>query len=277
MSSHPLGFAVFAVAFVLVASVGGMWAMQIGPFARPSAPQELRAQIGPSIDTTSGLPASPYSPCSSLSLPGINGQTGAGVVWSTSNAAYNILTKQFIAKETLNTAVASGSSSFISSTCFEMRFTFQWLQTPQVGYEQFPFMLKVDSINYTTLAYNNGSAINAPVFAKVPNGAGSGWDWGLLVEDENSAWHPACPEDSQNATLRTSGCGWLRLGTNDGTVTDVFELVVVINRIGPFGYDSVYSPIGKVDAVRFEVGLPQGQVAGYYLPSTTYQLVIERN
>lgn len=285
--SPGTGWVVGIVGFVLLVAGIAMYAIppattSSGGGGGSGGNTAMDAFIVPSVDTTASFPASPYTACTSLTLLGLTGQSGAGVVWTTSNGVYNPQNRQFKAMETLTTTVASGAASFLSAECFQMKFTFQYKQVPSVqGVKQAePFLLKIDSITYTAPITNNGTAGNtAPVFYQMQSGSVQG-DWLLLFRDDASAWHPACSEFSSQTSLGTGGCNWVSLGTNDGTAVDTVYFVVIINRIGPFGYDRSASPLGKVDAINFEIGMPLNQVgstAGYYLPSTSYQLSIELN
>lgn len=286
--SPGTGWAVGIVAFVLLVAGVAMYLIPAttssGVNPPPPGSTPLAAYVAPSVDTTASLPASPYTACTSLTLQGVSGQTGAGVVWGAANAVYvpdSPTSGHYLEKEAINTALASGASGFITSTCFQMKFTFQYKQVPSIqGVKQAqPYMLKVDSISYVTMTYNNGTLVNLPVFPQQQSGAQAG-DWLLLILDKNSVWHPACGEYSNQATLGTGGCGWVTLGTNDGTTADTVTFDVIVNKVGPFGYDTTFSPVGKQLVVTYEIGLPLGQVgstAGYYLPSFTYQLQVQRN
>src|SRR5574340_204320 len=281
------GWVVGIIGFVLLAAGIAIYALPPAttePGPGPGGGTAMNAYLVPSVDTTASRPASPYTACTSLTLQGISGQTGVGVIWAAANAVYSpdsATSGHFLEKEAVTTTVASGAASFLSAECFQMSFTFQYKQVPSIQgvLQKEPYMLKVDSIGYTVIAQNNQTTINAPVFATQPSGTNAG-DWMLLIMDKNSAWHPACGEFSQQGTLPTGGCNWVTLGTNDGTTVDTVVFDVIIDRVGPFGYDTVGSPVGKQDVINFEIGLPQGQVGstpGYYMPSWTFALQIQRN
>jgi len=255
----------------------------------PNVGQSLTALALPSVDTTASLPGSPYTACTSLTTLTKVGATGsqAGVVWTTSNGLYNaapggsMAGGGFLYKATTAvTKSGGGAGGFMDAECFQMAFSFQYNPSPINAIGQVfkaPVMLKINSITYTVLQFNNGTTINFPVFAQMPATNG-GQDWGLLILSGTSVWQPACAEYKNAQVLPTSGCNAVQVDNNDGTTQDTFKLDVIVNVNGPFSYDTSYSPVGKQLVISFALGLPSGTSGAQnnYMNWIPYTLTIQR-
>lgn len=257
--------------------------------------------------------ATPATACTSLALtwtPGASGtytgvmataiSSGIGLTINPNSATggspggFNIQMN-----EKVQTTMAGSAAAYLSATCIEIAFVNTYLSStlpipPGGGTPNVPLQMKIDSITTNaprgpsatqTAANTTTQALPASVFHQDSTGNAAGqwylWTKGIAGQFTNLA----CPVQTSTANcfrssqiLPSSGFGWGDVGASSGISTGTLTLAIVVNSIGPFGYNSV---VGDSYSIQFEIGLPQSAcIAGaggcYYLPSFVNTLTITR-
>lgn len=262
----------------------------------------LNMVVTPTVDTTASYPAAPFTACTSQNVLASKGTaTTAGVVWgaisSGLGAQYNSqgpLQGQFVMQTGDQTAVASGGGK-MSANCYQMKFTFSYTNAPPSsggGSVYFPVFVYLTGVSYSAPAsnlntqpfnqqYNNGTAVNNPIFATSYIGQGA---FPVLVKDAAGTWQQVCPNlQNQNLQFQASlpSCVGMNVNQNPTSNAITFTVAVDLTAAGMFGYATTDAATGSSLTLNFQIGLPQSQAlpgyGGYYTPSLgQYSLVIQR-
>ncbi len=236
MISPVAGAMVAAVGFIFIlAAIATLPPSTTGPAVVGSGPA-MTMTLLPSIDTTASYPAGSYTACTSHTFSGaIGGDTGVGVVWTTSTGKLQSQTSA-VFLDTVNTAKSNKPGNFRTANCFQVAFALTYQGVPVAS---------------------GGSGISEPIYVQI---ASMTYSYLRTNNSTGSTWYSLAPFSAVGGTLPASGFPWIAVGTNSGgAASSSFKIVVDTSSLGPWGYSATAdynSFAGATWSITFNIGLP---------------------